>query len=60
MTAKLLLAPAAKPIVFLLSLLPFAWLLYAAITNQLGANPAEALIRATGDWSFVFFALCWR
>ena len=48
---KLLLHPAAKPAVFLLCLLPFAWLFYAALTNQLGANPAEALIRATGDWT---------
>ena len=57
MTAQFLLKPAAKPIVFLVSLLPFAWLLYAAITNQLGANPAEALIRATGDWSLRFLCI---
>jgi sulfoxide reductase heme-binding subunit YedZ len=24
---------------------------YAAATNQLGANPAEALVRSTGDWT---------
>ena len=35
----------------MLCMLPFLWLLYSAITNQLGANPAEALIRATGDWT---------
>lgn len=54
---KLLLHPAAKPIVFLVCLLPFAWLLYGAITNQLGANPAEALIRATGDWTLRFVCI---
>lgn len=53
---KLLLHPAAKPVVFVLCLLPLAWLVYAAVANQLGANPAEALIRATGDWTLR--ALC--
>jgi len=53
---KLLLHPAAKPVVFVLCLLPLAWLVFATATNQLGANPAEALIRATGDWTLR--ALC--
>jgi methionine sulfoxide reductase heme-binding subunit len=52
----LLRHPAAKPAIFLLWLLPFAWLLYAAFANQLGANPAQALVRATGDWTLR--ALC--
>lgn len=47
----------AKPVVFGLALLPFFWLLYAAMNNQLGANPAEALIRATGDWTLRFLCL---
>ena len=54
---KLLLHPAAKPLLFILCLLPFAWLLYGALTNQLGANPAEALIRATGDWTLRFICI---
>ncbi|MDB5965959.1 MAG: sulfoxide reductase heme-binding subunit YedZ [Polaromonas sp.] len=54
---KALLHPAAKPVVFLLCLLPFAWLVYAAVANQLGANPAEALIRATGDWTLRFLCI---
>lgn len=53
---KLLLHPLAKPVVFVLCLLPLAWLVYAAVSNQLGANPAEALIRSTGDWTLR--ALC--
>lgn len=53
---KILLHPAAKPLVFVLCLLPLAWLVYAALFNALGANPAEALIRATGDWTLR--ALC--
>jgi sulfoxide reductase heme-binding subunit YedZ len=41
----------------MLCLLPFAWLLYGALTNTLGANPAEALIRATGDWTLRFICI---
>lgn len=54
---SLLLNPAAKPLVFGLCVLPFFWLLYAAVNQQLGANPAEALIRATGDWTLRFLCL---
>lgn len=43
--------PAAKPLALLLGLLPAAWLIWAAVTDQLGANPAEALIRSLGDWT---------
>ena len=52
-----LLHPAAKPLVFMLALLPFAWLFYGALTNNLGANPAEYLIRATGDWTLRFLCI---
>ena len=48
---KMLMHRAAKPVVFGLALLPFAWLVYAAAFNALGANPAEALIRTLGDWT---------
>ncbi|RZL63195.1 MAG: sulfoxide reductase heme-binding subunit YedZ [Variovorax sp.] len=54
---KALLHPAAKPLVFLLCLLPFAWLVYGAFTDGLGANPAEHLIRATGDWTLRFICI---
>lgn len=54
---SLLLQPWAKPVVFGLCLLPFSWLLFSALTQQLGANPAEALIRATGDWTLRFLCL---
>jgi len=49
--------PAAKPLVFVLCLLPFAQLLYGAVLDTLGANPAEALIRATGDWTLRFLCV---
>jgi sulfoxide reductase heme-binding subunit YedZ len=52
-----LLHPAAKPLVWLLCLLPLLWLIYGAASNSLGANPAEALIRATGDWALRFLCL---
>lgn len=52
-----LLHPLAKPLLFALSLGPFAWLFYGAWTNQLGANPAEHLIRSTGDWTLRFLCL---
>ena len=53
----LLLHPLAKPLVFLLCLLPLAWLVYGAVANQLGANPAEALIRGLGDWALRFLCI---
>jgi len=58
----LLLRPLAKPVLFVACLLPFAWLLYGAISsiygvNTLGANPAETLIRATGDWTLRFLCI---
>lgn len=40
-----------KPLAFMLCLVPFSWLLYAAFNDQLGVNPAEALVRSTGDWT---------
>ena len=46
-----------KPAVFAASLVPFGWLLYAAFTNNLGPNPAEYLLRSTGDWTLRFLCL---
>lgn len=51
------LHPAAKPLLFVLCLLPFGWLMYGALANTLGANPAEALIRSTGDWTLRFLCI---
>ncbi len=52
-----LLHPAAKPLLFIAGLLPFAWYFYGAFANTLGPNPAEALIRGTGDWVLRFLCL---
>ena len=54
---QFLLKPAAKPLVFLICLLPFAWLVFRVFTQDLGANPQEALIRATGDWTLRFLCI---
>lgn len=43
--------PFIKPLVFMLALLPMAWLLQGAVRDTLGPNPAEALMRGTGDWA---------
>jgi methionine sulfoxide reductase heme-binding subunit len=53
---RLLAHPAAKPVLWALLALPFAWLLWGAVQNTLGPNPAEALIRQLGDWTLR--ALC--
>lgn len=45
-----------KVLVFCVALLPLAWLVWGAVSQSLGANPAEALIRSTGDWTLR--ALC--
>jgi sulfoxide reductase heme-binding subunit YedZ len=55
--ARTLLHPAAKPVLFVLALLPFAWLFYGALMDHLGANPAEYLERSTGDWTLRFLCL---
>lgn len=55
--ARALLHPAAKPLVFIASLLPFAWLVFGVFADRLGANPAEYLTRSTGDWTLRFLCL---
>jgi sulfoxide reductase heme-binding subunit YedZ len=47
----------AKPMVWLLGLLPFVWLVWGASQDALGANPAEYVIRATGDWTLRLLCL---
>ncbi len=47
----LLLHPLAKPLLWLVLALPALGLVVAALTNRLGANPAEQLIHETGEWA---------
>jgi len=48
-----------KPTIFLLSSIPFLYLLYAAFLDpeSLGANPVEYLTHETGSWSLRFLLL---
>ena len=48
---------ALKPAVFLACLLPFLWLAYAAVTGELGPDPAESIMQVTGEWSLRLLAL---
>lgn len=54
---RFLAGAAAKPLLFCLFLMPVAWLVYGAAFDRLGANPAEALVRATGDWTLRMLCL---
>jgi len=49
--------PQAKPFIFVLCTLPFFYLVWGASNDALGANPAEYLIRATGDWTLQFLCI---
>ena len=46
-----------KPLVAWAGVAPLAWLVWGAATDALGANPAEALLRSTGEWSLRFLCL---
>ncbi|MGQ0597437.1 sulfite oxidase heme-binding subunit YedZ [Aquabacterium sp.] len=46
-----LLKPWVKPLLWLLCAVPFAGLMVGLATDNLGANPAEKLIRETGEWT---------
>ena len=50
--------PIVKPILFLLCLLPFAELFWLAFNAQLGPDPAEALMKETGEWAARLLVLC--
>lgn len=51
MARSLWLHPAVKPLVAAAAALPLLDLLWRAGQQTLGPNPAEALIRGTGDWT---------
>ena len=54
---RVLLAPWAKPLCWALCAVPALALLVAGLGDALGANPAERLIRETGEWSLRFLWL---
>lgn len=41
----------AKPLVFLLCLIPLGLLIWRAFDGALGANPVESITHATGEWA---------
>lgn len=47
----------AKWLLWLLCMVPLVWLVWGAANDALGANPAEYLIRATGDWTLRLLCL---
>lgn len=46
-----------KITVFLLCLIPFVWMVWDVFTENLGANPVEALSHRTGDWTLRFLLM---
>lgn len=46
-----------KPVVFVLCLLPFLWLLWGAVTSHLGADPQKYLVHQTGLWTLRFLLI---
>jgi sulfoxide reductase heme-binding subunit YedZ len=40
-----------KPTVFLLCLVPLAWIVIDGLSDGLGANPIETITHRTGDWT---------
>ena len=54
---RIALAPWGKPLLWLVCAWPALALWSAALADQLGANPAEALIRGLGDWALRFLCL---
>jgi sulfoxide reductase heme-binding subunit YedZ len=43
-----------KPLIFLLSLAPFLWLVTRALTDRLSVNPIEDITLTTGIWALRF------
>jgi methionine sulfoxide reductase heme-binding subunit len=47
----------AKPLVFVLSLVPLAYLIFIVLTGRTSANPAEDILLTTGIWALRFLLL---
>lgn len=46
-----------KPVIFLLALIPFAYVVWRVLSNDLGPDPAQELAIETGEWSVRFLLL---
>ncbi len=49
--SALLLHPAAKPLLWAVCAVPLCALFIGGLTDNLGANPAETVIKETGEWA---------
>ena len=64
MTNDYIIRKVAKPIVFIASLLPLAWIIWMVVLGDVGiglnANPVEMVNRYLGDWAlrFILITLC--
>jgi sulfoxide reductase heme-binding subunit YedZ len=55
--SDLLKSTAAKPLVFMLCLVPVFSLVWNAFYGDLGANPVETITHQTGDWALRFLLI---
>jgi sulfoxide reductase heme-binding subunit YedZ len=55
--SDVLKSAAAKPLVFMLCLVPVFSLLWNAFYGDLGANPVETITHQTGDWALRFLLI---
>jgi sulfoxide reductase heme-binding subunit YedZ len=46
-----------KPVIFAVSLVPFAALVIGAVNNTLGTNPVETMTHETGEWTLRFLLI---
>lgn len=60
MTQHQLIERVLKPALFLIALVPFAYLVWGMFNDGLGANPVNEFIRETGLWGlrFLLITLC--
>ena len=54
---RLLKSSFAKPVLFILCLLPMAFLIWRGFAGNLGANPVETITFETGDWALRFLLI---
>ena len=47
----------ARPLVFMLCLVPFAWLVAQFFQGHLGVNPIQTLLRELGNWALRFLLI---
>ena len=57
LTAVMSVHKMLKPVVFIFCLLPLMMIMWQAFTNGLGANPAETILDAMGNWAVYFLLI---